>query len=94
MEAQLVAAHVVLHAIACTPAQLLDWLLGEESALFRRQELKALVGIHAETQQDGSGEAQAGCSWLATQTGLVGTAGIHGQPQQDGLVREGLGSVG
>lgn len=34
--------------------KLLDWLLGEESALFRRQELKALVGIHAETQQDGS----------------------------------------
>jgi hypothetical protein len=35
--------------------QLLDWLLGEESALFRCQELKALVGIHAEPQQDGSG---------------------------------------
>lgn len=30
-------------------------MLGEESALFRRQELKALVGIHAEPQQDGSG---------------------------------------
>lgn len=49
--------------------KLLDWLLGEESALFRRQELAALVGLHAETQQDGSGgwagrwEGAGGAGW-------------------------------
>lgn len=49
--------------------QVLDWLLGEESALFRRQELKALVGIHAETQQDGSGEGQPACAAGLSQGG-------------------------
>eukprot|EP00887_Chlorella_sp_A99_P005745 scaffold1.g5745.t1 len=34
--------------------KLLDWVLGEESALYRRQELKAVVEVHAETQEDGS----------------------------------------
>lgn len=43
------------HPTPTPTQQTLDWLLGEESALFRRQELKALVGIHAETQHDGSG---------------------------------------
>lgn len=42
-------------ACPCPAGKLLDWLLGEESALFRRQELRALVGLHAEPQQDGSG---------------------------------------
>ncbi|KAL4434431.1 hypothetical protein ABPG75_000872 [Micractinium tetrahymenae] len=32
-------------------SKLLDWILGEESALFRRQELKALVDIHAEQHE-------------------------------------------
>lgn len=49
------ALHHPLASPLPNPSQLLDWLLGEESALFRRQELKALVGIHAEPQQDGSG---------------------------------------
>ena len=30
--------------------RLLDWVLGEESALFKRRELKALVSIHAEPE--------------------------------------------
>lgn len=30
--------------------KLLDWVLGEESALFKRRELKALVSIHAEPE--------------------------------------------
>ncbi|KAL4420313.1 hypothetical protein ABPG77_010218 [Micractinium sp. CCAP 211/92] len=32
-------------------SKLLDWILGEETVLFRRQELKALVDIHAEQQE-------------------------------------------
>lgn len=34
--------------------KLLDWMLGEESALFRRAELKALVNIHAEPDRNGA----------------------------------------
>ncbi|KAL6775935.1 hypothetical protein ACKKBG_A19145 [Auxenochlorella protothecoides x Auxenochlorella symbiontica] len=34
--------------------KLLDWMLGEDSALFRRAELKALVNIHAEPEEDGA----------------------------------------
>lgn len=34
--------------------KLLDWLLGEQSALFRRAQLKALVHIHAEPDEDGA----------------------------------------
>ena len=30
--------------------KLLDWTLGEESALLKRRELKALVTLHAEPQ--------------------------------------------
>ncbi|KAL4434041.1 hypothetical protein ABPG75_000482 [Micractinium tetrahymenae] len=53
--APLVRLLMVLTAPVAWPlGKLLDWLLGEESALFRRQELKALVGLHAEPQQDGS----------------------------------------
>ncbi|KAL4421316.1 hypothetical protein ABPG75_010607 [Micractinium tetrahymenae] len=33
--------------------KLLDWILGEESALFKRRELKALVSMHAEPAEDG-----------------------------------------
>lgn len=37
------------HGIPRTLAgKLLDWILGEESALFKRRELKALVSMHAE----------------------------------------------
>lgn len=34
--------------------KLLDWLLGEQSALFRRAQLKALVNIHAEPDEPGA----------------------------------------
>ena len=34
-------------------AKCLDWLLGEESALFRRAELRELIALHAEPDEDG-----------------------------------------
>eukprot|EP00887_Chlorella_sp_A99_P002918 scaffold6.g2918.t1 len=37
--------------------KILDWMLGEESALYRRHELKAMVTLHAEPQDDGATSA-------------------------------------
>ncbi|EFN57253.1 hypothetical protein CHLNCDRAFT_16812, partial [Chlorella variabilis] len=45
---------VLTAPVAWPLAKLLDLLLGEESVLFRRQELNALISLHAEPQQDGS----------------------------------------
>ena len=72
--AWLVRALMVVTAPVSWPlGKLLDYLLGEESALFRRQELKALVGIHAETQQDGSGAFEP---WGAGGCGREATAAV------------------
>lgn len=52
----LVRAIMVITAPVSWPlGKALDALLGEESVLFRRQELNALISLHAEPQHDGSG---------------------------------------
>jgi hypothetical protein len=51
----LVRAIMVVTAPVSWPlGKALDALLGEESVLFRRQELNALISLHAEPQHDGS----------------------------------------
>lgn len=45
---------IVTGVITWPIGKLLDRVLGEESALYRRHELKAMVTLHAEPQDDGS----------------------------------------
>lgn len=54
---------VLTAPVAWPLAKLLDLLLGEESVLFRRQELNALISLHAEPQQDGSGAPGCRGDW-------------------------------
>ncbi|PRW58116.1 DUF21 domain-containing protein [Chlorella sorokiniana] len=55
--AWLVRALMIITGVITWPiGKLLDWTLGEESALFRRHELKAFVGLHGEAHEGEPGE--------------------------------------
>jgi hypothetical protein len=50
-------------AITWPIGKLLDWVLGAESPLFKRRELKALMSIHADPMVGSQGRFRLPCLW-------------------------------
>lgn len=83
---------LVTSPISWPLAKVLDRLLGEESALFRRHELNALISLHAEMQHDGSGAWTAAASQAAQVAGCgVGSWSLEGETKRVHVVWRAVG---